>query len=112
MLIVPFASLAAIVLFAVLAVVAANAVYNGDGRPGCQTAEELAPNAFWRHSWDQSAFWKCETQGVNAVYGRCEELTEGRFTAFSPQLRECIDQADWVWEAPVAPLSPADPNQA
>lgn len=106
----PFRPSVAVVLFAVLAVVAANAVYNGDGQPGCQTPEELSPNPLWRNNWDQTAYWRCETLGVNAVAERCDNVWGVARQAFHPIRRECVAQEEWEWAAPVAPPSEATPE--
>lgn len=98
--------LAFVILFAVLAVVAATPTYNGNGQPGCQTAAELSPNPDWRNNWDNTAFWRCEQLGQNAVLRRCE-IESGVSQLFSPQSRTCVSNPDWVWEAPVAPPSEA-----
>lgn len=104
----PFLPVIAIVLFALFAVVAAGGLYHGNGRPGCQTDEEMNTRD-WRNTWDPVAFWRCQTRNVDAVRIRCEEEHE-RPMGFMTG-RGCVEWSAWDWVEPVAPPSPASSSQ-
>lgn len=98
----PFSPVFAIVLFALVAVAAAQQYDNGNGQPGCQTDEEMNVRD-WRNNWDPVHFWRCETRNVAATRVRCE-VEVGFPSGFMTGLG-CVDWAVWDWVQPVNPPS-------
>lgn len=96
-----------VALFVFAAVIVLAAADNGDGRPGCKTDEELAPNPKWRHNFDPSAFWLCQELGVAAERVQCETVMEegSEKRAFNVVTRECDTWENWTWSETSAPLS-------
>lgn len=86
--------LSAIILIALL-VAAVSANIHGNGRPGCQTQEELTVRD-WRNLWDPTRFWRCETINVPAVVVRCEDVA-GVSHLWSEAVRACVHESQWVW---------------
>ena len=75
---------------------------NGNGRPGCQTTEEMTVRD-WRNNWDPTAFWRCEVQGQAATHMRCEEVHGTQLGFMSG--RGCVPWDQWVWEPTSNPPS-------
>ncbi|XP_055588265.1 uncharacterized protein LOC129740588 [Uranotaenia lowii] len=71
---------------------------DSNGQPACNAAE--VAQRFWRNNWDPTAFWECETAGVDATARRCP--TEGMFDSATGT---CINWADWVWTPTCKPPS-------
>ncbi|KAH8417770.1 hypothetical protein KR222_005686 [Zaprionus bogoriensis] len=88
-----------------LAVCSLANAYEGDGQPGCKTAEEL-DIAVFRDNWDPTSYWKCSTLNEPAARLRCPNEM-----GFVDSVKDCVSWDDWKWEKPVAPISEVDAEQ-
>jgi len=77
----------------------ANASYDGDGRPGCKTEEEMNIKVF-RNTWDSTRYWVCENMNEPAVQVTCPPET-----GFMQSRKDCVSWEEWQWEEIVPPIS-------